>query len=137
MGARLQPDYAIAVDTGLADDPVQGVAQGQPALGTGPIIRAFEGLNPDRGGFVNFSDREMVKALKTASDSVGARYHLDASFNLYTDAAGIRKSSPHTRSAYLGVPRRYSHSPYEVADITAIGKTIEVLEAYCRQNWIK
>lgn len=135
LGRTLQPDFAIALDTGQADDPVQGVKQGQPRLGTGPILRTFEGLNQDRGGFVNFSDRALVKALKAACESVGAQYHVDDSFNLYTDAAGIRKASPHTRSAYVGVPRRYSHSPYEVADLTAIVKTVEVLDAYFRQNW--
>jgi len=135
LGRKLEPDYAIAVDTGLADDPVQGVAQGQPALGTGPIIRTFEALNPDRGGFVNFADREIVKGLKAACEEVGAQYHIEASFMLYTDASGLRKSSPNTRSAYLGVPRRYSHSPYEVADLGAVAQTAEVLETYFRKNW--
>lgn len=135
LGRRFQPDYAIVLDTGLADDLVAGVAQGQPPLGTGPLIRTFEALNQDRGGFVNFADRAMVKALKAASDSVGAKYHVEASLNLYTDASGIRKSSPHTRSVYVGVPRRYSHSPYEVLDITAVSRTVDVLAAYFRENW--
>lgn len=68
----------------------------------------FEGLIPDKGMFVDFSDSKLVIDLKKAGDSVKASYCLHAAFNVYTDAAaGCNEACPHTKSAKIGAPRRY------------------------------
>lgn len=45
----------------------------------------FEGLIPDKGMFVDFSDSKLVIDLKKAGNSVKASYCLHAAFNVYTD----------------------------------------------------
>ena len=124
----------IAVDNGLAYDPIQG-EKGTFPFGSGPVINRFEGLKPDRAGFVNFADRKLVSDLKDAADKVGAQHYCDAKFNVYSDAGGANQTTPNIKSTYVGAPRRYSHSPYEVANLSGIKDTGSVLLEYFKSNW--
>jgi len=88
----------------------------------------FEGLIPDKGMFVDFSDSKLVIDLKKAKDSVKASYFLHAVFNVYTDAAtGCNEACPHTKSAKIGAPRRYYRSPYEAVSLQGIDSSVSVL----------
>ncbi len=130
----LDPDLAIAVDGALANDPVERSTV-DFKLGTGPVIVRFEGDAPDKGRFVNFSDPDLVRALRRAGDDAEVPYHVWAVFNAYTDAAGASKAFLHVKSAAIGAPGRYFHSPYEVTSVTGIAHTVTLLERYLRNEW--
>lgn len=135
VGRTLAPDYAIAIDTGLANDPVEASTAGVK-LGMGPVIDKFEADAPDKGRFVNFADPGLVRALKKAGDQVGAPYHVHAGFNYYTDAAGVSKACLHTKAVKIGgAPRRYSHSPYEVTSLRGMEHSVSVLVKCIENEW--
>ncbi len=135
VGSTLAPDYAIAIDTGLANDPVEASTAGV-RLGMGPVIDKFEADAPDKGRFVNFADPWLVHALKKAGDQLGAPYHVHAGFNYYTDAAGVSKACPHAKAVKIGgAPRRYSHSPYEVTSLRGMEHSVSVLVKCIENEW--
>lgn len=134
VARTLDPDLVIAVDGALANDPVERSTV-DFKLGTGPVIVRFEGDAPDKGRFVNFSDPDLVRALRRAGDDVGVPHHVWAVFNAYTDAAGSSKALLHMKSAAIGAPGRYFHSPYEVTSLKGIEHTVALLERYLHNEW--
>jgi len=131
---HLKPDYLIGVDNNMANEPSESSKSTFP-LGAGPVINRFEALKPDRGGFINFADQDLVEQLRASADSQNAQSFFDARFNVYSDAGGANEKLPTIKSTYVSAPRRYSHSPYEVTSLNGLEDTKETLLEYFQANW--
>ncbi len=131
---RIHPTWAVAIDNAYAIDPGAGPDKAVP-LGTGPVIRRFESAKPGRGMALSFSDPELVQGLRAAGKGANLPIHVDARFNLYTDASGAYEAFSDIKCASLTIPRRYSHSPYEVTHLDSLQSTVTLLCGYFESNW--
>lgn len=128
------PKWAISVDTGYGADPEAGPGTGIP-LGTGPVIRRFESSKPGRGMLMFFADEELVTGLRESADKAGIPYNLDVRFNLFTDAAGVYDERSDIKCVSVTVPRRNSHSPYEVVDLNTMYQAASLFEAFLKSRF--
>jgi putative aminopeptidase FrvX len=131
---QIHPSWAVAVDNAYAIDPGSGQGKAVP-LGTGPVVRRFESGKPGRGMAISFSDEVLVQALRAAGKAANLPVHVDARFNLYTDASGAYEAFSDIKCTSLTIPRRYSHSPYEVTHLDSLQNTATLLCKYVETNW--
>jgi putative aminopeptidase FrvX len=131
---QIHPTWAVAIDNAYAMDPGAGPDKAVP-LGSGPVIRRFESAKPGRGMALSFSDPELVQGLRAAGKEAKLPIHVDARFNLYTDASGAYEAFSDIKCASLTIPRRYSHSPYEVTHLDSLQSTVTLLCGYFESNW--
>jgi putative aminopeptidase FrvX len=131
---QIHPTWAVAIDNAYAMDPGAGPDKAVP-LGSGPVIRRFESAKPGRGMALSFSDPELVQGLRAAGKAANLPIHVDARFNLYTDASGAYEAFSDIKCASLTIPRRYSHSPYEVTHLDSLQSTVTLLCGYFESNW--
>jgi endoglucanase len=131
---QIHPSWAVAVDNAYAIDPGSGLGKAVP-LGTGPVVRRFESGKPGRGMAISFSDEALVQALRAAGKAANLPVHVDARFNLYTDASGAYEAFSDIKCTSLTIPRRYSHSPYEVTHLDSLQNTVTLLCKYFEANW--
>jgi endoglucanase len=124
----------VALDNAYATTPGLGPDRAVP-LGTGPVIRRFESIKPGRGMAISFSDPELVQALRAAGKAADLPIHVDARFNLFTDASGAYEAFSDIKVSSLTIPRRYSHSPYEVTHLDSLQNTVKLLCKYFEANW--
>jgi putative aminopeptidase FrvX len=122
------------VDNAYAIDPGLGPGKAVP-LGTGPVVRRFESGKPGRGMAISFSDEVLVQGLRAAGKAANLPVHVDARFNLYTDASGAYEAFSDIKCTSLTIPRRYSHSPYEVTHLDSLQNTVTLLGKYFEANW--
>jgi len=132
VARNIHPTWAIAIDNNYAVDLWAGPELAFP-LGSGPIIRRFESIKPGRGMYINFPDAELVRGLREAGKSANLPVHVDARFNVYTDAAGAYEVWSDIKSTSVTIPRRYSHSPYEVTHLDGIKNTVILLCEYLKK----
>ncbi|HXL03448.1 MAG: M20/M25/M40 family metallo-hydrolase [Firmicutes bacterium] len=131
LAKTVYPKWAISIDTGYGADPEAGPGVGVPP-DTGPVIRRFESVKPGRGMLMFFADRELVAGLRESADAAGIPYSLDVRFGLFTDAAGVYDEWSDIKCVSITVPRRYSHSPYEVINLNTMGQASELLTVFLR-----
>jgi endoglucanase len=131
---QIHPTWAVAIDNAYAMDPGAGPDKAVP-LGSGPVIRRFESIKPGRGMAISFSDPELVQALRAAGKAANLPIHVDARFNLFTDASAAYEAFSDIKCTSLTIPRRYSHSPYEVTHLDSLQNTVTLLCRYFESNW--
>jgi endoglucanase len=74
-----------------------------------------------------FADPLLVAELKESAQRAGIPYSLDVRFGLFTDAAGVYDEWSDIKCVSITVPRRNSHSPYEVVDLNTMEQTASLL----------
>jgi putative aminopeptidase FrvX len=131
---QIHPTWAVAIDNAYAMDPGAGPDKAVP-LGSGPVIRRFESIKPGRGMAISFSDPELVQGLRAAGKTANLPIHVDVRFNLFTDASGAYEAFSDIKCTSLTIPRRYSHSPYEVTHLDSLQNTVALLCKYFESNW--
>ncbi|NLJ60307.1 MAG: M20/M25/M40 family metallo-hydrolase [Firmicutes bacterium] len=131
LAKTVHPKWAISIDTGYGADPDAGPGVGVP-LDAGPVIRRFESVKPARGMLMFFADRELVASLRESADDAGIPYGLDVRFALFTDAAGVYDEWSDIKCVSITVPRRNSHSPYEVINLNTMGQVSDLLTVFLR-----
>jgi endoglucanase len=136
VARHLHPAWAIAVDTSYAIDAFTDETKAIP-LGEGPLIRKFESAKPGRGMAIQFADQQLVEALRLAEKEINIPVKVDARFNLYTDSSGVYEAFSDVKCTSVTIPRRYSHSPYEVIHLDSLEKTSSILTQYFKSNWEK
>jgi putative aminopeptidase FrvX len=129
VAKTVKPKWAVSIDTGYGNDPEAGHGIGVP-LGTGPVIRRFESAKPGRGMLMFFADRELVARLRESADKAGIPHSSDVRFALFTDAAGVYDEWSDIKCVSVTVPRRNSHSPYEVIDLNTMYQLSELLVSF-------
>ena len=131
LAKTVHPKWAISIDTGYGGDPEAGPGVGVP-LGTGPVIRRFESVKPLRGMLLFFADPQLVTDLRESAKRADVPYSLDVRFGLFTDAAGVYDEWSDIKCVSITVPRRNSHSPYEVVDLNTMEQTASLLTDFIR-----
>lgn len=127
--ARLQPDFAIALDTVPADDtPLSNGPEMAFGLGCGPVIQLCEGKAEQFLGTVAHPDvRDLI--LSTAQ-SEKIPVQLSAAYGHWTtDGAAIHTTGQGIPTGFVSVPRRYAHTPNEMLDLTDAVEAARLLTA--------
>lgn len=120
---RLKPDCAIAIDNVYGSDPSLPPSKTHP-LGDGPIVRAFEMSRVH--GTIGFMSRRLVRTLVDAARDTGVPAAVDVA-ETFTDGTGILSVAPDIEACTINIPRRYSHSPFEVADIRDVARCADIV----------
>jgi endoglucanase len=129
-GTRLQPDYAIVLDTVPADDTPLG--KNNPALafrlGAGPVVQMVEGLKQVMTGhIIHPRVRDLILQ---AAEQVGQPVQLSAAYgNWTTDGAAIHVSGTGIPTGSVCIARRYAHSANEVCDLRDAEGAVKILVA--------
>lgn len=121
-----KPDYVIILDTGFAWDPSQPRAKA-PMPDSGPALLRFQRCITARS--VGFSDHLLEEIIEKTAESIGVPLKHMVLTGTLTDAWGTAKAYTNAKSATINLPRRYSHSPYEVINIQILRKSINLLES--------
>lgn len=129
--ARLQPDWAIALDTVPADDTPLA-REKLIRLGAGPVIQLAEGRMEPLVGTVVPGVRDLI--LRTAEEQ-GFPVQLAAAYGHWTtDAAFIHIAGKRIPTGLVSIPRRYAHSPNELVDLADLVAVVELILALIARN---
>lgn len=111
----IQPDAAVAMDVGFADQPGVNVRGGK--LGDGPLLGIGANFHP-----------KMVDKLKEVAKYYDIKWQTDIMPSRSgTDAWAIQVSQGGVPTALLSVPLRNMHSPIETLDLKDIERTGRLL----------
>ncbi len=124
----LQPDMAIILDTVPARDPITPAQQAPGECGKGPVIRAMDtkGL-----GLGTIYSKKISRILTEIAIQHQIPYQKDV-FSTWTDASTIHTSGRGIPCGGVFIPRRYSHSPYELVKWCDIETTSELLYLFLK-----
>lgn len=126
-GERWRPDLAIAVDTmPSGDTPDMSLTRDlNVRLGAGPALQVLAG-QAGRGFLVHPAVARYLRDLAAETETPLQVTTFTGGNN---DAATMAWSGTGVPAASLCLPRRYAHSPAEVADLRDADATLRLLEA--------
>ncbi|MDR1586489.1 MAG: M20/M25/M40 family metallo-hydrolase [Treponema sp.] len=116
MAARtIEPDLAIGIDGGPGGDTPE-MPRGPLSLGGGPVISHY---NFHGRGTLNgtIPHPAMVRLLEASAEKAGVNIQHSAIVGGLTDASYLQLERKGIPLIDIGAPRRYTHSPSEVADM--------------------
>ncbi len=126
---KIDPDYAIAIDTNIAGD-MPGITERESSLklGEGVAITIIEASG--RGLIVNEKMKDLL--IDTAKKNK-IKYQIDVIEGGMTDGAIIYMNKEGVPTGVLGIPTRYIHSPTGVFNIEDINAAVELTVAAVRR----
>jgi endoglucanase len=130
--ARVQPDWAIALDTVPAEDMPLSTER-TFSIGRGPVVQLIEG-KPEAfvGTAIHPKVRDLILDVARAEEipvQLSAQYG-----NWTTDAANIHVTGEGVPTGFVSIPRRYSHSPNELLNLNDALQAARLLVAIARRN---
>ncbi|MFS0864671.1 M42 family metallopeptidase [Fredinandcohnia sp. 179-A 10B2 NHS] len=131
---KLNPDYAIVLDTIPCADTPDSLGSGYPVgIGKGPVIPALAGGSV-RG---NIMSPQMKKLITSHAKKLEIPYQLAVMTGATTDVAAVHIEREGIRAGAITVARRYSHSPVEMADLNDYEQTLTLLNSLVKDlgNW--
>ena len=134
---RLEPDVALVVDTTYGLDPATTPKETRLRVGEGPSIRALERSGASMMGHV--VDRRVFKLLVETAEGEGIPHQLEVTGMAATDAATVHLSRAGIPTGEVLIPRRYSHSPVEVASMGDIEKAAKLISSFVNRidsRWV-
>jgi putative aminopeptidase FrvX len=134
---RLEPDVALVVDTTYGLDPATTPKETRLRVGEGPSIRALERSGASMMGHV--VDRRVFKLLVETAEGEGIPHQLEVTGMAVTDAATVHLSRAGIPTGEVLIPRRYSHSPVEVASMGDIEKAAKLISSFVNRidsRWV-
>jgi len=126
---RVCPDYAIVVDTFMAGDTpdVSFYTQMPAGIGRGPVFLLASG-NQILGQLIHPS---MKRWMIRVAEQKGIVYQLATMVEIsFTDSSVVHLSREGIPTGGLGLSRRYSHSPVEMADLNDASLALRFLRAF-------
>ena len=125
---RIQPDFAIALDTVPSGDTpdVNYIKELPVGIGKGPLLQLMSGSGA-RGFILN---PLMKKLLFASAEKSGAKHQKAIFVGGNTDAASMHLSGNGVLAAAVTIPRRYSHSPVEVLDINDCLASLAIIKQF-------
>jgi len=129
---RLNPDYAIIVDTlpAAGTPDISYTRELAIDIGAGPVIPLVSG----GGGRGNI----MHPALKRLLLETAAREGIPVQPAIFTqgnsDVAAVHLVREGIPAGVVNIPRRYSHTPVETADLNDAANALRLLEAVARDH---
>ncbi len=127
---RVRPDFAIALDTmPCGDTPDVDFYRELPVgIGLGP---AFQFTSGTATGFL--ISPAMKRFLTDTAKRAGVGYQVTTFPGGNTDATAIHLVREGIPTGVIALPRRYSHSPVEVADINDAVGALEILKTVVKR----
>ncbi len=127
----INPDIAIALDTTHGMDPAVTTKQSAIKLGAGPSIRLMDIYPSNLQGCITPAWlRDMV--LKTAKEK-NIPYQLDVLSGTFLDTSTAHLTAQGVPSIGILIPRRYGHTPVELACIDDIVNATSLLSAFLQE----
>jgi len=125
---RLNPDFAIIIDTVPLDDtPLNTMPDVPVRLGQGPVLQTWIGKDNLLIGTV--AHEGVSELLESAADQLGLSLQRIAAYgNWVTDGAVVHTSLLGIPTSFLSIPRRYGHTPNEIADLNDVVSAIKILK---------
>ncbi len=118
-------DKAIVLDVGLVGDtPTTTEEEHMAHLGGGPTL-----VHKDGGTHYN---ENLLWCLVDIAEKHGYPYQHGVYSNYNSDGAAFM--SHHIPSLLIGVPTRYTHTPFEVVETDDIETTVKLLQAYLEEG---
>jgi endoglucanase len=126
-GERWRPDLAIAVDTmPSGDTPDMSLTRDlNVRIGAGPVLQVLAG--PAGRGFLVHP--AVARFLRDLAEAEGVPLQVATFTGGNNDAAAMAWSGSGVPAASLCLPRRYAHSPTEVADLRDADAALRLLQA--------
>ena len=121
VAQRLAPDVAIAVDVTYAGDAPGTAPWGDVRLGGGPSIFRGPVVSPIVGD-----------GLLAAGAAAGIELTIESGNSTYSDADDIFAAGGGVATQIVCIPLRYMHTAGEIAQLTDVNATSQLLEAYAR-----
>lgn len=119
---KIEPDYAIAIDTNCAGDTPQiSERESSLKLGEGVAVTIIEAAG--RGLIV---DQKMKTILTETAKNNKIKYQVDVIEGGMTDGAIIYMNKEGVSTGVLSVPTRYIHSPTGVFNIDDVDAAVEL-----------
>lgn len=135
-GNRIEPDYAIAIDTIPSGDvPDINTDRDLPIrLGNGPACVLADALN--FALLTTFADKNVINIIRTQAKAadVNIQEVTLMSKGYATDAARLSFAGKGIPCGTLSIPRRYSHSPVELVNLNDAVGSLKVLENIVKNN---
>jgi endoglucanase len=123
--SALAPDVGFVVDTTLAEDPMTPRKEVSTKIGGGPTVRIMDqSLN-----LGHITPPRMKEFLISVAESEGIPYQLDVLPKVATDAATLHLAGRGTLTGSILTPRRYFHTPLELAMVSDIQNATRLLTA--------
>lgn len=125
---RLNPDFAIVIDTVPLDDtPLQSLPDVPIRLGGGPVLQTWIGKDDLFLGTV--AHERVSELIQSSADELGLPLQPIAAYGKWvTDGAAIHTSLGGVPTSFLSIPRRYGHTPNEIVDLSDALAAIKILE---------
>jgi putative aminopeptidase FrvX len=119
----LEPDIGVALDVSIAGD-LPGTEGHQRGLvqGEGVAVSVMDSMT--------ISDSRLVKRFQELADEKGIKYQLDILLGGGTDAGGIQLTKAGVPVITIGPPVRYVHTVNEMALISDIDCTVQLLSTF-------
>ena len=121
----VQPDIGIAIDICpagvLGDDRIDEITH----LGGGPGIKIMD--------MSVITNRKLQRAFRDVAERHGIEYQLEVMPFGGTDAGAIDRSRAGVRAITISIPTRYSHTVNEMASLSDIAGTVELLTHFLRE----
>jgi putative aminopeptidase len=128
-GYKINPDYAIVLDTIACADTPDG--NHYPiAIGKGPVLPLMSGGGV-RGNIMSY---QMKNLITSYADRLDIPYQLSVIPKGTSDLSAVHLVKEGIHGAAILFPRRYSHSPVEMADLSDFEAGFGLLEAMLRDN---
>ncbi|MDN7242259.1 M42 family peptidase [Planococcus sp. N028] len=131
-GYKIDPDFAIVLDTIACADTPDG--NHYPiAIGKGPVLPLMSG----GGAMGNIMSEQMKNLITSYAEKLDIPYQLSVMPKGTTDLSSIHLVKEGIQGAAITFPRRYSHSPVEMANLADFEAGFKLLEAMLRDsgNW--
>ncbi|MBS7652411.1 MAG: M42 family metallopeptidase [Candidatus Bathyarchaeia archaeon] len=125
---RLDPDVALIVDTTYGLDPATTPKETRLRIGEGPSIRALERSRASMMGHV--VNRRIFRRLVETAEEEGIPHQMEVTAMAVTDAATVHLSRAGIPTGEVLIPRRYSHSPIEVASLRDIENASKLISSF-------
>lgn len=129
---KISPDFAIIIDTIPINDTPHG--RGYPLkIGSGPVLAVMQG-DRTRGIVMTKKMKDLVLRYSRELDSP---VQLSAMAGGTCEIAAVHLEREGILSASLSFPRRYAHTPVEMADLNDYETGLKLLEGMLRDvdNW--
>ena len=131
-GFKVDPDYVLVLDTIACVDTPDGNYY-PIAIGKGPVLPLLSG----GGARGNLMAPQMKDLIMKYAKKTGVPIQLSVMSKGTTDLSSIHLVKEGILGAAITFPRRYSHSPVEMADLNDFEGGFKLLEAMVRDsgNW--
>ncbi|TFB14224.1 M20/M25/M40 family metallo-hydrolase [Filobacillus milosensis] len=127
---KVNPDYAFVIDTIPCADTPDSLGTLPVGIGKGPVIPALAGSSI-RG---NIMAPQMKKLITTYAEQTNIPYQLAVLPGASSDVSAVHLEREGVLAGAITFPRRYSHSPVEMADLNDFVKGLDLLKAIIEDN---